>query len=583
MKKTDSLIALSAFIIFPFIYILPFILTYLKVPFSPLPLDFSSDIYMYLNFTQLSIDNNGLTQNPWYHTEVPAAQLVYLKFGLLNLFTLLNSLFGSLALTLIVWNWLWAALTFVCAYLFFKEIADNKSAVFIVFGIALLFFFQVSDLPRYIRGLIHLSFDPDILLPLQRTFFPQVAIPLLLLYLYFLTKAFQDGRVLYWILLFLIQYIAFVNFPYNTILMGTVTFITILFLLSFKEHIPWKYLTLFAIAVIVSDLAFFMSGSSPGSGNSHHKLLDIDFSRINEIFGGTNIVLFLLSIISFILPEKIKIIKYTIAAAGLGALLLQFLDLIFNPSLQLTHHFAYFLQPIIAILLFYIATKVIDLMPLNNKLLTSIAGGATVILVTIGVLSATAQANAQLSYHMKNFSIYEILKQLNTSSNDLLIAPSINVNDSSTWLPLLFKSEVLFTRNSEFLLPNTESGKLVYWQREAPYLYLQGIDTKKLYHILFAKESTNSLIQKIILVTQRFDLHTSRRKEMLKKVFTELSKYLQPFEADPNTLKKFFSRYDRVMIIDRQQHPLFTNLEPLDTPISVETTDDIVIRVYTFQ
>ncbi len=581
MRKTDSLIFVSTFIIFPLIYILPFVLTYLKLPFSPLPLDFSSDVYMYLNYTQLPVGDNGLTQNPWYHTEVPAAQLVYLKYGLLNLFTWLNSLFSSLALTLIVWNWLWAAITFVCASLFFREIADNKSAVFIVFGIALLFFFQVSDLPQYIRGLTHLSFDPDVLLPLQRTFFPQVAIPLLFLYLYFLFKAFQDGRLLYWILLFLIQYVAFVNFPYNTVVMGIVTFFVILFALFSKEGVPWKYLILFAVAVIAADLAFLMNGSSSGSGGSHHRLLDIDFSRIHEIFGGTNIVLFLLTAITFVLPEKRKIVKYTVAAAGLGTLSLQFSDLIFNPNLQLTHHFAYFTQKIIAILLFYIAVKVTDLIPLRDKLLASIAGGITILLVATGVLSAKAQADAKLAHHLESYTTYETLQQLNASSKDLLIAPSLTVNDTATWLPLLFKSEVLFSRNSEFLLPGTEKGKSIYWQREATYLYLRGIDTKALHHILFAKDGSDSSIQKIIQVGQRFDLHTSRRDKMLKDVFAALSKYLQPLEKDPESLKRFFSRYERVIVIDRLQHPLFTNLQPLGTPAAVEKADDIVIRVYT--
>ena len=581
MNKLDRRLILVAFVVFPTIYILPFFLTYLKIPFSPIPLDFSSDIYMYLNYTLLSVDHNGLTQNPWYHVPVPASQLIYLKFGLLNLFDWLNALFRNLALTLIVWNWFWAAVTFLAAYILFRETTELKNSILILFGIALLFFFQISDLPQYIRGLIHLSMPPSVFLPIQRTFFPQVATPLLFLFLYLLIKAFQNDRTIFWVGLFIVQYVAFVNFPYNTVVMGATTFFVILMSLFTKEKIPWKHLVIFAVAVIAMDLAFLMNGAHAGSDETHRKIIDFNLSRFSEIMGGTNIVLLALTIIGFILPEKRKIVKFTVTGVGISLLLLQLSDVIFNPSLQLTHHFAYFVHKIIALVIFYIIVKIFVLVPRYKTAFMYFLSVATGVLVIIGVLTARGQAQRQLTQNIENYHLYKTLEEVRPSGNDLLIAPSLTVNDTATWLPLLFKSEVLFSRNSEFLLPGTEKGKSIYWQREAIYLYLRGIDTKVLHHILFAKDGSDAPIQKIILVGQRFDLHTSRRDKMLKDVFAALSKYLQPFEKDPKSLKRFFSRYERVIVIDRRRHPLFTNLQPLGTPAAVERADDIVVRVYT--
>ena len=536
MKNLDKWLIPVAFVVFPTIYILPFLLTYLKIPFSPLPLDFSPDIYMYLNFTLLSVDHNGLTQNPWYHVAVPASQLVYLKFGLLNLFTLLNKLIGNLALTLVVWNWFWAAATFLAAYLFFRESAETKNSILILFGITLLFFFQISDIPQYIRGLIHLSMEPSVLLPMQRTFFPQIATPLLFLYLYLLIKAFQNDRAIFWIGLFIIQYVAFVNFPYNTIVMGATTFFVILLSLFSKEKIPWKNLIIFAVAVIAADLIFLMSGAHAGSSEAHRKIIDPNLSRLSEIMGGTNIILLILTTIAFILPEKRKIVKFTVTGVGISLLLLQLSDVIFNPSLQLTHHFAYFVHKIIALVIFYIIVKIFVLVPRYKTAFMYFLSVATGVLVIIGVLIARGQTQGQLRQNMDDYRLCKILEEVRPSGNDLLIAPSLSVNDEATWLPLLFKSEVLFSRNSEFLLPKTPTGNDLYRHKEAIYLFLRGIDTKKLFNILFASDAKNGKIQQIIKVGQRFDLHTSERKTLLKKVYGEISYYISPLEKNPKLL-----------------------------------------------
>ena len=579
MRADRKWAILTAFLLFPTIYILPFLLTYMHIPFSPVPLGFSSDIYMYLNYTQLQIGTDGMAQNPWYHTDVPTSELVYLKFGLLNLFAWLNDLFGNLALTLIIWNWLWAAATFLCAFFLFEKLSsDTKDYIVTLFGIALLFFFQISDAPMYFKGILHLSFDPDVLLPLQRTFFPQMATPLLFLYLYLLVEAFQKRKSLYWILLFLVQYVAFINFPYNTILMGTVTFFAILFALVAKESLPWKHLAIFAVAVIAADLVFLMDGAA--SGSSHRQIFDIDPSRLYEIFGGTNIVLLLLTTIVFFLPDPRKFVKYTIAALGASQLLLQMSDIVFNPALQLTHHFAYFVQKVIAILLFYIVVNLGR--PIRTKTWLRVGtAAATLLLTTFGVLSAQAQADAALSHHRENFQIYSTLKRLELSEDDLVIAPSVTVNDIATWLPLLFKSEVLFSRNSEFLLPNSKEGRDLYWQREALYLHLVGFDAEKLHETLLGAESNDSDIMKIILVGQRFDLFTARREKLLKSTYEKIGRYLNRLENDPDSFREFLANYKRVILIDHIDQPIFNNFHRLGTPSAVERSNGIFIRIYT--
>ncbi len=576
MKKHTPLIA--AFLIFPTIYIFPFLLTLYKIPFSPLPPDFSSDIYMYLNNTLLHIDADGLAQNPWYHVPVPTDQLKYLKFGLLNLFSLLNNIVGNLTATLILWNWIWAAITFVCAYLLFKEISIKKNIYLIIFGISLLFFFQVSDIPNYIKGFLSLNFSPHILLPLQRTFFPQIATPLLLLYLYFLIKAFESDKNIYWVVLFIVQFISFVNFPYNTVVMGATTFFVILSAIFSKKAIPWKHLIIYFTATCLADLAFISSGGSI-EGTGHNSVVDIDFSRISEIMGGTNIVLLTLCTAAIALPNDRKFVKFTIASVGISVLLLQLSDLIFNPSLQLTHHFAYFVNQIIAVLVFYITAVSVKFISDHEKTYNALLTAGTVLLVGIGIFVTYAQATAALTHNRENYIIYTDIERLQAGENDLIIAPSITVNDAATWLPMIFKSEVLFSRNSEFLLPNTEAGRNIYWKREAIYLYLQGIDAKKLHEILLSNKSKPALIKRIILVGQRFDLHTDKRDEMLKQVYNKLSEYLRGFEEDPQILKRFFSKYRKIIVIDRCDKPLFIRNIPAQKRDS-RVIEGISIRVY---
>ena len=576
MKKHTPLIA--AFLIFPAIYIFPLLLTLFKIPFSPLPPDFSSDIYMYLNYTLLYVDANGLTQNPWYHVQVPASQLIYLKFGLLNLFSMLNNIIGNLTATLILWNWIWAAVTFVCAYLLFKEIAVKKNIYLIIFGISLLFFFQVSDIPNYLKGFLNLNFSPYILLPLQRAFFPQIAIPLLLLYLYFLIKAFESDKSIHWAALFIVQYISFINFPYNTVVMGATTFFIILSAIFSKKVIPWKHLIIFSIAVGIADLAFLTSGSSAG-GAAHRSIFDIDFSRISEIIGGTNTVLLMLCLAAIALPNDRKYVKFTMASVGISVILLQLSDLVFNPSLQLTHHFAYFVNQIIAVLVFYITAVSVKFISDHEKTYNALLAAGTILLVGIGVFVTYAQATAALPYNRENYLLYSSVERLHPTKNDLIIAPSLGVNDTATWLPLIFKSEVLFSRNSEFLLPNTEEGNDIYWKREAIYLYLQGIDAKKLHEILFSAESNPAQIKRIIQVGQRFDLHTDKREKMLQRVYGKLSLYLEDFEKDPQILKRFFTKYRKIIVIDRYEKPLFKRNIPAKEK-GKKVIEDFSIRVY---
>ncbi|BBG65175.1 hypothetical protein NNO_0472 [Hydrogenimonas sp.] len=553
MKKYLPLIA---FFILPTIYITPFLLTFSHISLSPLPPDFSSDIYLYLNYTALNIDANGMTQNPWYHIQVPTNTFTYLKFGLLNLFSILNDIIGNLTLTLIVWNWLWSAITFLCAYILFNKINYSKNTILTIFGISLLFFFQVSDIPNYLKGFLNLDFSPHILLPLQRTFFPQIATPLLLLYLYFLINAFDNSKSIYWIALFIIQYIAFINFPYNTVVMGVTTFFLIVFSLINKKTIPWKYLIIFATAALIADLAFFMNGSAV-VGDTHKSLLDMDFSRISNIIGGTNIILLILSFVVLALQNVNKSVKFTIASVGISIVILQLADLIFNPSLQLTHHFAYFANQVFAIVLFYITVHLDRYFMSYKKVFNFTLSACTLLLITIGLLASSAQAAAGLSKNRENYILYRSLIQLEPAKDDLIIAPSLTVNDIATWLPLVYKSEILFSRNSEFLLPKSEEGNKIYWKREAIYLYLQGIDVKKLHDILFSEDSSQVLIKRIIQVGQRFDLHTDNRFQMLQQVYSSLSTHLERLEKDPQVLKRFFSKYRRIILIDRNHEPIF--------------------------
>jgi|GEM_PF-6681689 len=581
MKKSMNLFIGISVLLMVGIYILPFLLSYSYVKMGPLPLDFSSDVYLYLNYTLLHPSNDGFVMNPWYHVLVPAEQLTYLKYGLLNLFSALNAMLShNLALTLVVWNAVWSLITFLTAFLLFKRISGADNIWALIFGVSLLFFFQISALPTYLHGWAHfpgVDFFSSALLPLQRTFFPQLAIPLLLLYLYFLIDAFETGKIYQWPILFIVQFIAFINFPYNTVLMGMTTLLYIIFLFFAKKRLPWRAIVIFGIAVIAADLFYLLHGSvSSNDTERHTSIIEFNISVIKEILGGTTMALLILSFLTLLIQAKNRYIKFALSSLGFGLFLLLFCDVFIKSKAQLTHHFFYFINPVISILLFYTLVKTSVYIKKYRQVLFAIG---TFFLVSTGVLITYAQTQKSLSDNIRNSFIIESLKKIDPTKNDLIIAPANNVNDVATWIPLIAPSEVLFSRNSEYLLPNSEKGHEIYWKREAIYLYLKGVDSKKLHQILFETHNDNA-IKKIIMVGQRFDLDSEERNIILEDVFRKISYWLNIFEEHPQTLKDFFSKYDRIIVIEKPTGPKFSSLSYF-TDIGKFKKDDLAeINVY---
>jgi hypothetical protein len=366
--------------------------------------------------------------------------------------------------------------------------------------------------------------------------------------------------------------------------MGLVTILSIAYLMLQQKKIPLKQIIIYSLAVLILDFGYLMDlklvmhASNTGSGHDAGIFHFGGMDTSNIVFG-LNIVLLLLTLLAWKLPEKNLYTKSIVVATGVATFIVQYADIFIIPELQFSHHFNYVIHPVIALILWYDTIKLMQFLIKKEVYRNYFYIITTCLMLITGFFIARSHALNKLPEYKKFSEVYSILKQISPSDKDLIIAPSVYMDDIAAWLPLAFKSQVLFSRDSENLLPNSKEGHDIYWDREAIYLFLTGIDSNKLHTILF--ESNNDVnIERIIIYDQRFKLKTKNRFDYLQHIYNILSVRLDKMGNDPHFLKKFFRNYSRVFIIDNAKTSIFLQEKiPLHIK-NILKRNNIQIKVY---
>ncbi len=246
------------------------------------------DLSLYLNISGIKTTSDGRVIDPYYGVPVSTARMGYLKFRLaFILFEYLHILLHTnLWWTLFLWNLFWWGFLCALAVWFFQQFLPDPSPVVVLAGIAFLMFFNFGILQGELAAWAHLpswrGFQ-SVELAYIRPFFPQIPVPLLLLYLGLQIRALQKKSGWLWAAMAATQFVAFMIFPYAMLMMAGITAVSFVGqLVSRREPIPWLTLAAYALVCGLADLLFFFHGSrlSRTGAPGQYALIHLDLSML---------------------------------------------------------------------------------------------------------------------------------------------------------------------------------------------------------------------------------------------------------------------------------------------------------------
>ncbi len=165
---------------------------------------------------------------------------------------------------LLVWNLFWCTLLCSIAAWFLREFLPRGSLLIVVFAIAVLMLFNFGVLQSNLaawRFLPSLRGFESVEFPFIRPFFPQLPIPLLLLYLGLQIKALQKSSWTIWISMAVTQFVTFTIFPYAMLMMAGISAIAIGGrLLSHGIKSIGRFAIVYGTLCAVSDFLFLLHG-----------------------------------------------------------------------------------------------------------------------------------------------------------------------------------------------------------------------------------------------------------------------------------------------------------------------------------
>ena len=545
---------------------------------SSVPALFAPDLSLYLNLSRLAHAAPGIVVNPWYGVSVRSASLVYRKFGLS--FAAFHLLWVAIAKSwwrsLLLWDALWTALIAVCAWRLLRRLGVaagwSTSA-----ALALLMLVDLHSLPAIPGAWLHLPSAERFTafsLPFMRSFFPQVAIPFLLLYLENLLDLISgQASPRRWIWAALLQAITFAIYPYATLLMaGATAFAGLVAIATAAPRPGVLKLATFAAACGAMDLIYLLAVGFPTAGGAGRTaLLHFDPALFLHLAASKTLALtVILAIAAALLTRRHPEIRISFSGLGLTAAVMLVADAVVSPGLQVSHHALFLLQPVLALLLIGIAAELATRLP--QRALPGIAAFATAIFIAHGALSAYGNYLSMRGFNGRIAESAAVLQSSGLTSRDLVIAPAETVDDLAAWVPLLSPASVLFCRNAEFVL-SPEQEATAQLPREAAYLYMTGRDRAWLAEALSTQTPVEQ--QNFLAPTQsRLLLEGPHRAAALADLRRQLGPLLSPADAGDPAVSQLFAGYDRVLVLDAPDRPLFHQdrlaryLQPISDPHS---------------
>ena len=543
------------------LYLYPLAATRAHLGPSPLPPLFAPDLYCYLNLSNPQTVAPHVVANPWYGLPVPEAATGYGKFGLsFVLFGVLRRLLGgSWWAAVAIWTALWTLLICLAAVWLLRRLLPQGNGMLLGLSTALLLLADLHTLPALLAAWLHLpslrGFE-GVALPYARSFFPQVAIPLVLAYIGLQVDALQKRRWLSWLGMAAVQGLAFVLFPYAMLLMAGITGLVLLLALLARRLQPsYAQIAGFGLLCALLDAAYLFHGGA-GAISAGGPLVVLDPALLLHLLLSKTLwlVLVVTALVGLLRAERPEV-KWTLVSLGGTTALLLLADGVISPALQIANHGLYFVHTTLTLQLAYLLAMVY---PALLRRIPRLRWALPVFLVLIladGALTAHGNYRALLPFNQVQKDKAGILVSLDLQPDDMVIADARFVDDTGCWLPLLSRARVLFCRDAEFALLRADEDR-VQRLRQALYLYFAGRDPAWVDQVLspagdFSEQNFLSL------TLERLDLEGPQRAEALASLKALIDSRLALVEQGDPAARLMFGDFRRIVVLDRADDPLF--------------------------
>jgi hypothetical protein len=537
------------------LYETPYLLTLVKTGFTPLPPVFAPDQMYYLNLGNIHHATATKVVNPWYGDLVETRDVPHMMFPTaFLLFRCIHTIFGSWTTALLIWVGLWAGLAFAAAVFCLDSFFPGTDSWLtklgglglLVLHSPLVYVAEIRQLPS-IAGLFQLT------LPYLRFPFPQVIVPVVLVYWGLQVRALKSASMLALAGMACMQFFVCAAFPYMLPLIAIGTGFTILIARRCQGEISlrWPMTAAFAVLCGVMDIGYLLLvGFFRSQGNVHFALQ----FRPELILSNLRPYVLLLVIGSGLAVISRASFATRASAAGLALsnALFGFSDVFLAGSAQMVDHPHYIIGITSWLPLFVFFWSFAE--KLNKPLRIALISSLTL----VSAWEAFVSYRSEISANLLQAAEVTAVRALGLTDKDLVIAPSRFPDDISSWIPLISPAKVIYTGDGENVLSAADTQTHQAF-RQSLYLMMTGTDLASLTSITENDNLENQftrLLQQGDRAEARSPLAEDRRR-VRARVQNRLGRMFAQLQADPSSAGTLLGGFDRVIVIDSSAQPLF--------------------------
>ena len=534
------------------IYSYPSLRTYSATKSTTLPAVTAEDLGLYLSLRRIERDPGGTPLEPYYGLHAPSNSAGFFKFrlGPMAFGWLTDLLRGRMWAALFLWNLVWWGILCVSAAWLFSTFLPRGPTEFILVGIALLMLLNLGMLKALAAAWTHLpslSLFERVEIVYIRPFIPQIAIPILLVYVGLQMDLLRNPRSRLWVAMTLTQFLAFAAFPYAMLLMaGTTAVVAIQQIIANNNRFRLRSWALYAVGCATLDVAFLLHGhggfrtGTPGQSSFFH----LQLSLLPLMIGRLWIVMAILLVGTALNKRLGPEVKWPLVGLCLTTMLLVLGDAVVPERvLFLSDHAGYFVHPTIIVLLTFLASSYFP----ESHQLRHFLRVTSIFIVTFclanGLLTAEGNYRRHLSTNFEQADVAKWLARGEVQANDLVISR----DEDCAWVPLLSRARVLFCRIAQCLL-TSEQNQQTQRLREVLYLYFNGKDGHWL--------ETTTQFERYGFYYETSAKGENRNEEVVKSR-SEMRPYFRMIENDAPSIREFFRNYSHVWIAQKAEEPLF--------------------------
>ena len=530
---------------------------------ASLPPEFAPDLSLYLNVSSVRTVSPGQVLNPYYLVPVPANGTAYLKARMGPiLFSGWNQLLaGRIWLAMFLWNLFWWGLLGAAALWLFERFLPVDLPEVGVTGLFLLMLVNIGMARTVLAAWAHLpslsGFESiSLQLPFMRAFTPQIPMPLLLGYLGLQMGALRTKGFYRWVGMGVLQLLALAVFPYATLMMAGITFVSVLWtMFSRGFRSSWQTPLVYGAACAIVDAVFLMRGSL-NIYASHTSPIHFQPQVLPHLVGGVWFLLCLLTaatILNKTLPSEVK---WPLAGLGMTLVVLLLGDAIVPSTvLLLSVHAGYFAHITAAVMVTFLASSALARWGRPSSKIRIAVGLVLGLLVLNGSFLAVGGYRAFLPINRQQSEVARVLNSWQPAEGDLFIASSRSADDACGWAPLVARAPVLFCTDAEVML-TPQQNREIHRFRQALYLYFTGKDSRYLQHLIADPNPARALYQ-MGFWAEALTWSAEERAEGLRSIQSDLIPPMEQVEKHDAATTQFFHQFHRIVLVDDLRDPTF--------------------------